>query len=150
MRKLLGYFAGCLLVGTCLFAGELSWVPYGTITAATNATVQGATTNADYLHGFVRAVDIDLAGTASGTTRVDVVTDASLGPARERTVLSVTSLKADGFYTPELNIDTTAGADSTDAFVPFPLCGERLVVRAYNANLTGVTVNVDILIEADK
>ena len=148
LKELLWIMAGCLCALT-LLAGELHIEPFGTITAATNATVQTATTNATYLNGWVSAIDVDIGGTANGTTRVDVVTDASLGAARERTVLSVTSLAADKFYQPRLRTDTIGGTNYTDVGVMFPLVGEKLVVRAYNANLTGVTVNVDVYIESD-
>ena len=136
-----------LLVVASSGLAEPSTVPFGTIAAVTNATAgTNSVTCPNWLVGYVRGIDLNFAGTATATVDVDVVTLTTGGVGRERTIFSIDNITADATYFPQNLGHTTAGVSATN-YLPIWLVSDKVKVDVFGANTTGITVNVDLIID---
>ena len=111
-----------------------------TVTAAT-------TTNGTTTIGYFKGIYLDFSGYASPTCNVDVVALGSIGTT-ERTLFSADDLIADKEYFPRDIADTTAGVEIANTPVVIPLMSDRLILRAYAANVTNtITLNTYIYVD---
>ena len=120
-------------------------------TVPTNATVNvatAATTNGTSSMGYVHGLYLDFGGYASPTCDVDVVVVGGLG-AIERTIFSADDVAADVEYYTVEGADTTAGGAISNTERSIPLfANDKLVLRAYDANVTNaITLKVYVYLD---
>ena len=141
MKKLLSILAGLIVSGVCIAGPPDGVSPFIEITAIpTNgaAVTSGIVTNEAVYTGWLYGFRFDFTGYATPTVDVDIVTVATTRNGPERTLLSIDSVAADANYYPRDIIDTTAGVDITGEHVMIPLISDKIVVKAYSANVTNV------------
>ena len=132
-KKILGFLAGLLIAGVAL-AGGIPLLVEDNYSGVTNtATYTGA-------EGWLESVYVDVAASSTQT-----VTIASAN----ETILTLTSLAADGMYRPRLTTHGNTGvavAVNTNDFVRAYLDGETITVTvvASSAATNDVTVRLSI------
>jgi len=115
------------------------------LTNSASLQVANTVTSDAVFSGYLDYVSLDLSGYASPTVRVDVVTVAGRGSGPARTLFTLTAATGDGLYPVRDLVTSTAGANATDAFGRIPLYNDKLVLEAYNANVTNA-IGVDAYI----
>ena len=134
-------------VTVSVYAAGPEPVRFDLTTVPTNATAQasGSSTNDMPVYGWVDTVILDFGGYASPTVDVDIITVADcMGPSR--TLFSIDNITADGAYPVRDIATTTAGVDIPNTPALIPLCGDRIAIRCYAANVTNaITVSAWVL-----
>ena len=150
MKKIILSIAALVTASAIATAGprvvELNIAKVPTNAAATVASA--VTTNDTSSIGYVNGLYFNFGGYASPTCDVDVVVVGALGSI-ERTLFSADSLAADAEHYVRTGLKSTAGAAITDSNDKIPLfAGDRLVLRAYDANVTNaITLEAFIYID---
>ena len=148
MRKVFLLIVGCVLMAGVTLAEprrvrlSLSAVP--TNAAATVAA--SATTNGTSTIGYVNGVYLNFGGYVSPTCNVDIV---AVGGGVERIIFSADNVIADSEKYVQAPVTTTAGTTTTNVYAKIPIfAGDRLVQRAYGANVTNaITLDTDVYID---
>ena len=108
--------------------------PSMTATAQTNTTATVAYTNDSVVSGTLDAIYFDVTGV--NTCTVNVATAANRGNGPAKSLLTKTSLSADGWYFVRSGAVGITASAITDSNVPFPLAADKLVLTAYSATTT--------------
>jgi len=111
----------------------------GAATAAATSTVE--------IRGFVSAVYVKYNDAPpAGTTDVTIATQGTSPNAPARTILALTNAATDGYFQPQVNVSSTAGAAQAAIWTPIPIA-DYVTVTIAQANAAD---NVDVwLLMAD-
>ena len=146
MKRLIPLIAGLLLAASSVCMATPTTIQFTASACETNASAV-TTYTPDYdgvIHGYVDTVIIDQTGTATGT--VSLVTLASAGTGPSRTVLTDTTVSADGSYPVRDLVTTQAGADIANTPAKIGLVGDKLRLTLYNWGATNITMAVWVVI----
>ena len=146
MKRLIPLIFVMLVAGVAFGAGEPFTVQFTAASCQTNTTA--SVTNApDYdgvISGFVDTIIVDQTGTATGT--VSITTVSGLGTGASRTIMTDTSVSADGSYPVRDIVTTTAGTDISNVPARIPLTGDKLRLRLYNWGATNISMSVWVVV----
>jgi len=138
MKKITLLIVGCVLLSGVVLA-EPRKVRLNISAVPTNATANvatAATTNGTSTIGYVNGLYLNFGGYASPTCDVDVVAIGGIGTV-ERPIFSADSVAADVEKNVRNKLTDTDGTAISDSHDKIPIfAGDRLVLRAYDANVT--------------
>jgi len=149
MKKITLLIVGCLLAGVALAEPRPIRLYLAAVPTNAAATVAVAvTTNANSTIGYVNGLYADFGGYASPTCDVDVVAIGGIGTV-ERTIFSANDVTADVEKNVRNKLTDTAGTAISDSHGKIPIfAGDRLVLRAYSANVTN-TITLAVYVYLD-
>lgn len=146
--KTLATILSFLLCAVCAMAGPVTY-QFASSACETNASaVTTYTPVSDApIFGYVDSVIVDQTGTGTGT--VSLVTLASAGTGASRTILTDTSVSADGTYPVRDLVTTQAGVDIANEPARVPLVGDKIRLTLFNWGATNNTMVVYVVVDKD-
>lgn len=133
MKKLIFSVMASLVVGL-VFAGQIELKVLTLNAVVTNAATP-VQTNCETIRGFLEDITIDVS-TATATGTIQVLLSSQSYSLPSVVLATNANLAADKRFIPRFDSTDVAGNPVTNAWGRFPICGDSIIFKLSNANLT--------------